>query len=129
LTHETKIHAFTRYRREGPRELRASDKPIRARESDRASACHSDRCNERRVVSPGQHADDGVKRGGVGDAQAIDEPWFLTSRAKLAVNRSAAPVDDDERAALRQAQNRRHDGVDRRRIFQQFAAQFEHGDH
>ena len=100
---------------------------VRAGQPDRASAGSADRRDERGVGPPGEHRDDRVERGGIGDPQAVDERW-RRCRARAARRRSRGRRHGPRPAAAVAASARRspprarsHAGC----ILEQLAAELE----
>ena len=86
--------------------------------------------DERRVGPAGQHRDDRVERGGIGDPQAVDEPRFEPARAQLGVDRPAAAMDDDERLTAPRAHDRRQPRLRiARGVLEQLAAKLQDSGH
>ncbi len=116
---------FARHRPERRRAPRQPDASVRSRETHCTSAGSANRRDERSVRPAREHRDDGVERCLIGDAQAVDEARRLAPGAQLRVDRAAAAMHHDDRRRGSHADDRLRCGVDRRRVFQQFAAEFE----
>ena len=123
LADEPEIDSFAGHARERRRFTRQPDAAVRAGQPDRASAGSADRRDQMGVGAPGEHCDDSIERGGIGDAEAIDEGWGVAAGAQLGIDRPPAPMDHDQRGRRRQPDDRRRGGSQRRLIIEQLSAE------